>query len=83
MLILRWDRPQEGPQEVFRDPGFPLLEARDSGFFSKTGQDSGLKVCARVRMPEISLGVTELHEIFGLVYGIEEPYWVASHNTLD
>ena len=32
-------------------------------------------------MPEMSLGITELHEIFGVVYGIEEPYWVASHNT--
>ena len=25
----------EGPQQVFRDPGFPLFEGRDSGFLSK------------------------------------------------
>ena len=64
----------EGPQQVFRDPEFPLLEARDSGFKSKIGQDSGLKVCARVRMPERTLGITRLHEILGRKYGIEEPY---------
>ena len=41
---------------------------------SKIVRDSRLKVCARVRMPEITLGVTRLHEILGRSYGIEEPY---------
>ena len=53
----------EGPQWVFRDPGFPLFEARDSGFYSKIGEDSGLKVRVLVRFPEITLGITGLHEI--------------------
>ena len=59
----------------FRDPGFPLF-ARDSGFESKIGQDSGFKVCVRVRVPKIILGATGLHEILGRDYRIEEPYIV-------
>ena len=27
----------EGPQWVFRDPGFPVFESRDSGFFKQNG----------------------------------------------
>lgn len=27
---------KEGPQKVYRDPGFPLFEARDLGFKAKT-----------------------------------------------
>ena len=38
-------------------------------------RDSGLKVCTRVRMSEITLGITGLHEILGRDYGIQEPYW--------
>ena len=34
--------PREGPQWVFRDPGFPLFEARDSGFESKIGASFGI-----------------------------------------
>ena len=30
--LLIFIRYKKGPQQVFRDPGFPLLEARDSGF---------------------------------------------------
>ena len=26
-------------------------------------------------MPRITIGITELHEILGRDYGIEEPYW--------
>ena len=33
----------EGPQKVFRDPGFPLFEARDSGFERKIGRSFGIK----------------------------------------
>ena len=33
----------EGPQKVFWDPGFPLFEARDSGFQSKIGRSFGIK----------------------------------------
>ena len=32
----------EGPQQVFRDPGFPLFEVRDSGFLSKMGVRFGI-----------------------------------------
>ena len=38
-------------------------------------RDSGLKVCARVRMPKKTHGITGLHEILGWDYGIEKPYW--------
>lgn len=27
---------KEGPQKIYRDPGFPLFEARDLGFKAKT-----------------------------------------------
>ena len=33
----------EGHQLVFRDPGFPLFEARDSGFESKIGARFGIE----------------------------------------
>ena len=32
----------EGPQQVFRDLGFPLFEGRDSGFLSKMGIRFGI-----------------------------------------
>ena len=57
---------------------FPYLKLGirigESGLKSKIGQDSRLKVCARVRMPEMTLEITRLHEILGRNYGIEEPY---------
>ena len=28
---------RKGPQWVFRDPGFPVFESRDSGFFKQNG----------------------------------------------
>ena len=55
--------------------GFPLFEARDSGFYSKIERDSGLKVCAGGGMPKIILRITGLLEILGRDYGIEKPYW--------
>ena len=42
---------------------------------AKSRRDSGLKVCGRVRMPEITLGITGLHKILSRDYGIEGPYW--------
>ena len=33
-------------------------------------------------MPEVTLGITRLHELLGRDYGIEEPYWVPSIRTL-
>ena len=41
---------------------------------AKSRRDSGLKVCGRVRMPEMTLGITGLHEILSRDYGIEGPY---------
>ena len=67
---------KENPQLVFRDPGFPLFEARN--FKAKSGRDSGLKVSSEGGMPKITLGITGLHEILGRDYGIEEPYWEPS-----
>ena len=40
---------------------------------AKSGRVSGLKVCLRGGMPKITLGITELPEIWGWDYGIEEP----------
>ena len=42
---------------------------------AKSRRDSGLKVCGRVRMPEMTLGITGLDEILSRDYGIEGPYW--------
>ena len=53
----------EDPQWIFRDQ-------------AKSGRDSGLKVCARGGMPNITLGITGLaHQILGRDYWIKEPYW--------
>ena len=53
------------PSEVF---GIRDLKA-------KSGRDSGLKVCARGGMPNITLGITGLaHQILGRDYWIKEPY---------
>ena len=41
---------------------------------AKSRRDSGLKVCGRVRMPEITLVITGLQEILSRDYGIEGPY---------
>ena len=34
-----------------------------------------MKICVENGRLKISLGITQLHEILGLDYGIEEPYW--------
>ena len=60
---------------MFRYPGFPLLEDRDSFYKAKSGRDSGLNVRAGGRMPNRTLGITRLQGILGRDYGIEEPYW--------
>ena len=39
---VEWAVVFEGPQQVFRDPGFPLFEGRDSGFLSKMGIRFGI-----------------------------------------
>ena len=66
---------KKAPNWDFRDPGFSLFEARDSGFESKIrGEFEVLKVCLGSGMRKITLGITGLHEIFGRDYGLE-PYW--------
>ena len=40
---------------------------------AKSGRDSRLKVCAGCGMPQITIGITGLHEILGRNYGSEEP----------
>ena len=40
---------------------------------AKSGRDSRLKVCAECGMPQITIGITGLHEILGWDYGSEEP----------
>ena len=64
----------EGPQYVFRDPGFPLFEVRDSGFESKIGASFGIESMHGSGMPSITLGVKGLHEILSRDCKIEEPY---------
>ena len=65
----------QNPQYVFRDPGFPLFEVRDSGFESNIGASFGIESMHGSGMPSITLGITGLHEILSRDYKIEEPYW--------
>ena len=45
---VRDSRPAEGPQQVYRDLGFPLFEARDTGFKSKIRARFGIEsMCGR------------------------------------
>ena len=60
---------------MFRGPGFPLFEARDSGFKSKIGTRFGIESIFGRRMPKITLEIMGLHKILGRDYGIEERYW--------
>ena len=55
-------------QKVFRDPGFPLLEARD--FQANLG-----RVGVAGGMLNITIMITGSHEISARDYGIEEPCW--------
>ena len=61
---------------------FPSLKLGIRDFTTKSGRDSGLKVCAGGGMPKIALGITGLLEILGRDYGIEEPYWGPSQSGI-
>ena len=61
---------------------FPYLKLGIRDFNTKSGRDSGLKVCAEGGMPKITLGITELHEVLSWDYGIEEPFLGPSENAL-
>ena len=61
-------------RDKVRDVGFPLFEARNSGFKAKRGQDSGLKVCSGCGISKITVGITALRENLGQDDRIEEPY---------
>ena len=63
----------EGPQQVFGIQDFPYLKFGIWDCKAKSGRDSGMKVCAGGGMPKVTLGITELHEILGRDYRIEEP----------
>ena len=59
-----------GGQQVFRHPGFPSFEARDSWFplilklwIRDFKENSKLKICPGGRIPKITLGITGLQEI--------------------
>ena len=54
---------------------FPYLKLGIRDLRAKSRRDSGLKVCGRVRMPEITPGITGLHKSLSRDYGSEEPYW--------
>ena len=75
---LSWKRSRKAglkvPSRFFGIRDFPYLKLGIRDCKAKSGRDSGLKVCARVRMPEITLGITGLHEILGRDYRIKEPY---------
>ena len=47
---------------VFRDPAFPLFEARIRDLKAKSARVSGLKVCLVVGIPKITLEITGLHD---------------------
>ena len=53
---------------------FPYLKLGIRDLRAKSRRDSGLKLSGRVRMPEMTLGITGLHEILSRDYGIEGPY---------
>ena len=79
-----WDWPWERVLNRFygiRD--FPYLKIRIRDLRTRSRRDSALKVCGRVRMPEIPLGITWLHEILSRDYGIEGPYWGPSWDGSD
>ena len=65
-------RDYEIARDKVRDVGFPLFEARDSGFKAKRGQVSGLKVCTGSGISKINLEITGLRENLGLNDGIQE-----------
>ena len=54
---------------------FPYLKFGIRDLRAKSRRDSGLKLSGQVRMPEMTLGITGLHEILSRDYGIEGPYW--------
>ena len=59
---------------VFRDPGFPLFEARHSGFGIREIQARlGIENIKGGGMPKITIGITGLYKILGGDYGIELP----------
>ena len=60
---------------------FPYLKLGIRELRAKSRRDSGLKVCGRVRMPKMTLGITGLHEILSRDYGIEGPYWGPSNEA--
>ena len=63
------------PNRFFGIRDFPYLKLGIRDFEANSRQDSGVKVCARLMMPEITLRITESDESLGRDYGIEEPYW--------
>ena len=64
----------EGPQQVFRDPGYPLFEVRNSGFPLFEVKDSGLVTLTGCGMPKITIGITGLSESLVRDDGIKESY---------
>ena len=79
-----WDWPWERVLNRFywiRD--FPYLKIRIRDLRTRSRRDSVLKVRGRVRMHEIPLGITWLHEILSRDYGIEGPYWGPSWDGSD
>ena len=48
----------DGPSGLFRIRDFPCLKLGIRDVKEKSGRDSGLKVCARDKMPKITLGIT-------------------------
>ena len=63
------------PNRFFGIRDFPYLKLGIRDFEANSRQDSGVKVCARLMMPEITLRITESDESLGRDYGIKEPYW--------
>ena len=65
----------DGHQQFFWDPGFPLVEARDSGFESKIGARFGIESIRERWDAKNNPRDYGIARILGRDYGIEEPYW--------
>ena len=60
----------------FSGSGISLIWSSGPGILKQNaGEILDSKVCVRVRMAKITLGITGLPEVLGRDYGIEEPYW--------
>ena len=73
----------DGLHQAFQDPGFPFIEARDSGFQSKIAARFGIEsILARGRWDAKNKPWDYgIRGFLGRDYGIEEHHWRPSNFT--